>query len=165
MSKERRRRRVVTVVALAVVVGVLAFLAFGGLGENLVYYWSPSELLDSGDKALGATVRLGGLVAPGSVVRSEDGLTLRFAVTDGKAQVPISTKSVPPAMFREGIGVVVEGSLLENGEFETQRLLVKHDNEYRAPDDGEEFDIEKLMTSMQFELSQKQQDEAEESAQ
>ena len=155
MSKERRRRRVVTVVALAVVVGVLAFLAFGGLGENLVYYWSPSELLDSGDKALGATVRLGGLVAPGSVVRSEDGLTLRFAVTDGKNQVPISTKSVPPAMFREGIGVVVEGSLLENGEFETQRLLVKHDNQYQAPGEGENLDMAEMMKSMQFEMDKK----------
>ena len=165
MSKDRRRRRVVTVVAIALVLGVLAFLSFGGLGENLVYYWSPTELVESGDKALGATVRLGGLVAPGTVERSEDGLTLRFAVTDGKALVPITTKSVPPAMFREGIGVVVEGSLRENGEFETQRLLVKHDNEYRAPGDEEELDIEKLMASMQFELSKKEQDEAEEETQ
>lgn len=165
MSRDRRRRRVVTVVAIAVVLGVLAFLAFGGLGENLVYYWSPSELVASGDQALGATVRLGGLVAPGSVERSADGLTLKFAVTDGKAEVPISTKSVPPAMFREGIGVVVEGSLRENGEFETQRLLVKHDNEYRAPGDDEELDVEKLMESMQFELSQKKLDEAEEATQ
>ena len=165
MSKERRRRRVVTVVAIAVVLGVLAFLAFGGLGENLVYYWSPSELVASGDDAMGATVRLGGLVAPGSVDRSDDGLTLRFAVTDGKAQVPITTKSVPPAMFREGIGVVVEGSLAKNGEFQTQRLLVKHDNEYRAPEDGEELDVEKMMESMQFELTQKKKAEAEEATQ
>lgn len=165
MSKERVRRRVVTVVAIAIVLGVLAFLSFGGLGENLVYYWSPSELVASGDQAIGATVRLGGLVAPGSVDRSDDGLTLRFAVTDGKAEVPISTKSVPPAMFREGIGVVVEGSLGKNGDFETQRLLVKHDNEYRAPGDGEELDVQKLMESMQFELSQKPQAEEEEEIQ
>ena len=159
MSRERNRRRAVTVVAITVVLGVLAFLAFGGLGESLVYYWSPTELLSSGDQALGATVRLGGLVAPGSIERSADGLTLKFAVTDGTNQVPISTRSVPPAMFREGIGVVVEGTMRDSGEFETQRLLVKHDNEYKAPGDDEELDIEKLMASMQFELNQKKAEE------
>ncbi len=150
MSQERNRRRVVAVVAIAIAVGVLTYLAFGGIGENLVYYWSPTELLDSGDRAVGASIRLGGLVAPGSIVRSGDGLTLDFAVTDGRNSIPVSAKAVPPAMFREGIGVVVEGTLGTDGRFETHRLMVKHDNEYRAPGEGEEFDVEKLMKSMQF---------------
>jgi cytochrome c-type biogenesis protein CcmE len=137
--------------------GVLAFLAFGGIGENLVYYWSPTELRAAGKEAVGATIRLGGLVEPGTVDRSEDGLTLRFAVTDGDASVPIVTSSVPPAMFREGVGVVVEGTVRKDGTFETNRLLVKHDNQYRAPGEGEEPEMEALMKSMQFDRARQPQ--------
>lgn len=149
--RERRNRRLLIVAALLVAGGVLAFLAFGGIGENLVYYWSPSELIAAGAKAQGASIRLGGLVAPGSIEREPDGLTLRFAVTDGKATIPIEARAVPPAMFREGIGVVVEGTLDDAGTFETERLMVKHDNQYRAPAEGEEPDMDELMSSMQFE--------------
>ena len=157
MSRERTRRRVLAVVAILISAGVLAFLAFGGIGENLVYYWSPTELEAAGNKAIGATIRLGGVVEPGTVVRSDDGLTMRFAVTDGSSSVPINTTSVPPAMFREGVGVVVEGSVDKSGQFETQRLLVKHDNQYRAPGEGEDVDMQELMESMQFELTKQQQ--------
>lgn len=154
MSRERTRRLVLAVAAVAISAAVLAFLAFGGIGENLVYYWSPSELEDAGNEAVGATIRLGGLVEPGTVERSPDGLTLKFAVTDGGSSVPIVTSSVPPAMFREGVGVVVEGTVRKDGSFETNRLLVKHDNQYRAPGEGEEMEVEALMESMQFERSQ-----------
>lgn len=155
MSKERMRRRVLALSALIISGGVLAFLAFGGIGDNLVYYWSPSELKASGAEAQGASIRLGGVVEPGSVVRSPDGLKLEFAVTDGESSVPISTTSVPPAMFREGIGVVVEGTVDKNGVFETRRLLVKHDNQYQAPEEGEELDMQEMMKSMQFAESRK----------
>jgi len=155
MSSERNRRRILAVVAIMVAVGVLAFLALGGIGENLVYYWSPTELEASGDKALGATIRLGGLVEPGSIQHSEDGLSLKFSVTDGEASIPISTTSVPPAMFREGVGVVVEGSVNRAGQFETHRLLVKHDNQYQAPGEGENLDMAEMMESMQFEMDEK----------
>ena len=153
MSRERTRRLVLAVAAVTISAAVLAFLAFGGIGENLVYYWSPTELEGAGNEAVGATIRLGGLVEPGTVERSPDGLTLKFAVTDGGSSVPIVTKSVPPAMFREGVGVVVEGTVRKDGSFETNRLLVKHDNQYRAPGEGEEMEIEALMESMQFEQS------------
>ena len=151
MSRERKRRRLLAVVTLLIAAGVMAYLAFGGIGENLVYYWSPTELREAGQRAYGASVRLGGLVEPGSIVRQEDGLTMRFAVTDGTSSVPVVAKTVPPAMFRENIGVVVEGTLERDGHFETQRLMVKHDNEYRAPEDFEAEDMKDLMKSLQFE--------------
>ena len=153
MSKERTRRRFIALTAILISGGVLAFLAFGGIGENLVYYWSPTELQMAGPEAVGATIRLGGLVEPGSIDRSADGLTLRFAVTDGDNVVPIVTTSVPPAMFREGVGVVVEGVVHRDGTFETNRLLVKHDNQYQAPGEDEELQMDELMKSMQFEKS------------
>ena len=162
MSKERNRRLILAAIAIAVSLGVLGFLAFGGIGENLVYYWSPSELEEAGDEAIGATIRLGGLVEPGTIERSPDGLTLKFLVTDGGSSVPIVTQSVPPAMFREGVGVVVEGTIRKDGSFETNRLLVKHDNQYRAPGEGEELEIEELMKSMQFEKGRRAEADTEE---
>jgi cytochrome c-type biogenesis protein CcmE len=150
MSGEVRQRRLWTVAGIALVTVVLSILAFSSIGQSLVYYWSPTELLAAGDKAVGASIRLGGLVAPGSVVRGADGLTLDFAVTDGQNTVPVRAQAVPPAMFREGIGVVVEGTLDADGQFETQRLMVKHDNEYQAPAEGEPVDMQDLMETMQF---------------
>ena len=132
--------------ALAVAGVAFALLAVGGIGENLVYYWGPSELVGAGKKAYGATVRLGGQVVAGSIERGQ-GSELRFAVSDGKASVNVQTKTVPPQMFREGIGVVVEGTLRPDGRFESQRLMVSHGNEYRAPGDGEKPDMRQLMKS------------------
>lgn len=152
MSIERRRRLLVTVVALAVAAGVLAFLAFGGIGENLVYYWSPTELNAAGDQAVGASIRLGGLVQEGSIKYGE-GSHLEFAVTDGEESVLVTATSVPPAMFREGIGVVVEGTLDAQGTFVTQRLMVKHDNQYQAPGTDDERNMKELMETMQFEAT------------
>jgi cytochrome c-type biogenesis protein CcmE len=148
MDRDLKRRRLMIVAALAVIAGVIGFVAYGNIGGNLVYYWSPKEVHAAGPKAVGATIRLGGLVAPGSVVRASTGLDLRFAVTDGEATLPVHASAVPPAMFREGIGVVVEGTLRKDGVFESRRLMVKHDNEYRAPGAEDNRDIRELMKSL-----------------
>jgi cytochrome c-type biogenesis protein CcmE len=148
MDRDLKRRRVMIVAALAVIAGVIAFVAYGNIGGNLVYYWSPKEVHAAGPKAIGATIRLGGLVAPGSIERAPTGLDLRFAVTDGDATLPVHASAVPPAMFREGIGVVVEGTMGKDGVFESRRLMVKHDNEYRAPGTDDDRDIRELMRSL-----------------
>ena len=150
MTSVHKGRRLLLVVALVLAAGAFAFLAFGNIGDNLVYYWSPTELLEAGDKARGASIRLGGMVAHGSIERP-DGSELAFLVTDGTNTVPVRSNAVPPAMFREGIGVVVEGTIGATGEFETQRLMVKHDNEYRPPGEDDERDMEDLVRTMQFE--------------
>lgn len=150
MSNEQNRRRLLAVTAVLIAGGALTFLAFSGIGENLVYYWSPSELHDAGPKAIGASIRLGGLVVPGSIEYGE-GLTLKFRVSDGTSEVPVFAEATPPAMFRENIGVVLEGTMGTDGLFKTNRLMVKHDNEYRPPDEGDGRDMKKLMESLQFE--------------
>jgi cytochrome c-type biogenesis protein CcmE len=121
--------------AVLVAGSALAYIAVGDLGENLVYYWSPTEMVAAKEKAVGATIRLGGLVEPGSLI--PDGQVLNFRVTDGTTTIPVSTREVPPQMFREGIGVVVEGTVDKAGQFQSTRMMVKHDNEYRAPAEGE----------------------------
>jgi cytochrome c-type biogenesis protein CcmE len=140
------RTRWLALVALLVAGAGFALITAGGIGENLVYYWGPSELHAAGAKAYGATIRLGGQVAAGSVKHGQGSL-LEFDVVDGKQRVRVRTTSVPPQLFREGIGVVVEGTMTRAGHFESQRLLVSHGNEYRAPGDGEAVDIETAIRS------------------
>jgi cytochrome c-type biogenesis protein CcmE len=123
----------------ALAVATLAFLviATGGVGRNLVYYWGPTELHEAGATAYGATIRLGGLVAPGSLRDANDSSLLEFDVSDLTHAVHVRSKGVPPQMFREGIGVVVEGTMTREGFFESSRLMVKHGNDYQAPNEGE----------------------------
>jgi cytochrome c-type biogenesis protein CcmE len=125
--------------ALVLIGGSLWFLStgMGGLSEDLVYYWSPKQLTENAAANPDATVRLGGQVEPGTVHFDIDTNVLTFSVTDGVATVPVRCTGAPPQMFREGIGVVVEGSLDGHGVFETDRVMVKHNNEYRAPEPGE----------------------------
>jgi cytochrome c-type biogenesis protein CcmE len=135
------RNRLVAVVALVLAGGALAFIAYGNLGENLVYYWSPSQLLAQGEKAYGPTIRLGGMVKAGSIQWTPDKTHLDFEVADGKEAdskfVKVSSDEIPPQMFREGIGVVVEGTYDKSNVFRTTRLMVNHSNEYRPPKAGE----------------------------
>lgn len=112
--------------------------------ESLVYYWSPTELRDAGDMAQNATVRLGGLVKPGDDPTWDKKLPLEFYLVDEGNKVKVRSTGAPPQMFRPGIGAVVEGRL--NGDiFETDRVMVKHSNEYREATDG---DVEAAMKSM-----------------
>ena len=127
-------KKLPAILVVLAVVGVLGWLAMGSVGDNLVYYWTPTELHAAGAKAGEATVRLGGLVKPGSV--STEGNATLFLVTDGKEDVKVRTQEIPPQMFRECIGVVVEGTMTRAGVFEADRLMVKHSNEYRAPEAG-----------------------------
>lgn len=141
-------RRWLAVLAVVVAAAGFGLLTAGGIGENLVYYWGPSDVKKAGDQAIGATIRLGGQVAKGSIRQSGgEGSLLEFSVTDGKAVVPVRSTGVPPQMFREDIGVVVEGTMTKEGVFECRRLMVSHGNEYRAPVDAEAPDMEKLIKS------------------
>lgn len=134
------KKRVVALVAVLVAGGALAFISMGGIEKNLVYYWNAQELLERGDKAHGATVRLGGVVKNGSVHWDASTLKLDFDVgiapEAGGATVAVHAIGAPPQMFREGMGVVVEGRY-DGKVFTADRVLVKHSNEYRPPAPGE----------------------------
>ena len=137
MSDDDARKRLWYLAgAITVATCGLAFIAFGNIGENLVYYWDPAQLVAAGDKSIGATIRLGGVVQEGTVEWNPDDSELEFTVTDGKETVAVHCTGAPPQMFREGIGVVVEGTMTRGGVFESDRLMVKHSNEYKAPSEG-----------------------------
>lgn len=131
----RRRARWGILVAVAIVLAVIGYLAFAGIGDALVYYLTPTELIARGDDAQGQAVRLGGLVEAGSIEGEPTDLT--FVVTDGQARVTVHGTDVPTALFREETGVVVEGVLDANGIFQATQVLVKHDENYVAPASGD----------------------------
>lgn len=141
------RTRWIALGALAVAALAFGVIAVSGIGENLVYYWGPTDIQQHGDKAIGATIRMGGLVSEGSIQRGEGVSGVSFDVTDGKHTVHVVSKGVPPQMFREGIGVVVEGTMTRAGHFECHRLMVSHDNQYRSPEDFDKIDLKELMKS------------------
>jgi cytochrome c-type biogenesis protein CcmE len=122
----------------AVIVAVFAWLLFGGLEKNVVFFLTPQELLAKGPDGIGVPVRLGGQVKPGSVKWDATSVDLRFTVTDGKREIEVHSTGAPPQMFRDGMGVVVEGRVGAGGVFEASSLMVKHSNEYRAPKPGED---------------------------
>jgi cytochrome c-type biogenesis protein CcmE len=130
-------RRPGLIVGSGVILLVFGYLLYGGIGENLVYFLTPSELLARDAPVYGAPVRLGGEVKPGSVVWDADALDLRFELTDGDRTIEVHSRGAPPQMFRDGMGVVVEGRYTRAGVFESTNLMVKHSNEYRAPEHGE----------------------------
>lgn len=125
------------IVGAIVVVAAFAYLLSGGISENLVYFLTPAELEARGTSVVDQPIRLGGQVAPGTVRWDADALDLRFMLQDPEGgEVEVHAQKAPPQMFREGMGVVVEGRLTRAGIFESTNLMVKHSNEYRAPDEG-----------------------------
>ena len=137
------QRRLFGVAAVVVAMGALAWISVADLGENLVYYWSPSELM-AAQNAQDATVRLGGIVVPGTMKHDTENARLEFDVTDGDQTVHVRSEGNPPQMFREGIGVVVEGKLSSAGVFQSDKVMVKHSNEYEAPEEGSNVDMTKM---------------------
>lgn len=139
--KPQVRNQLAALGALAVAGSFVAYMAFGDIGENLVYFWDVGELLEKGDNARGATIRLGGVVQPGTMQWDAKAIDLQFnisATPDAKdlTHVAVRAKDAPPQMFREGIGVVVEGTY-DGTRFNADRVIVKHSNEYRPPAEGE----------------------------
>ncbi len=130
-----RRRPWGIVVLVAVVLVVIGYLAFSSVGNALVYYLTPTELVARGEAAVGETIRLGGLVEAGSI--SGPATDLTFVVTDGDTAIEVHSTVAPTRSFREGTGAVVEGTLGADGVFEATQVIVKHDENYEVPASGE----------------------------
>lgn len=127
-------RRWGVLLGVAIVVGVIGYLAFSSVGSALVYYLTPTELLARGSAEVGRTERLGGLVKAGSIAGEAPDLT--FVLTDGTTEITVHSATAPTRSFREGIGAVVEGELGSDGVFEASQVIVKHDENYVAPTEG-----------------------------
>ena len=124
MSPKAKRLSVIAVIAA--LLGIAMMLVLGALRSNIVFFYTPTEITTSGTKP-GEALRLGGLVKEGRV--AIDGLQSVFTVTDGTADVTVHYDNALPSLFREGQGVVAEGSM-KNGKFIATNVLAKHDENY-----------------------------------
>lgn len=129
-------RKIIVLCGAVLVLGGFGILVWGGLGNSLVYFLTPSELMARGDAAYETPVRLGGKVVSGSIDWNPDALDLRFRVTDGSDTLIVHSSGAPPAMFKDTMGVVIEGSYARDGVFRSTNLMVQHSNEYKAPPEG-----------------------------
>ena len=128
----RKQRRGVLIGLCLAVLGVAVGLVLYAMRDSIVFFYSPTEVAEI-KIAPGTRFRLGGLVETGSVVRGE-GTTVRFVVTDQAKTLPVTYTGVLPDLFREGQGVVAEGTLEPDGTFHADNVLAKHDENYMPPE-------------------------------
>jgi cytochrome c-type biogenesis protein CcmE len=124
----RKQRRLVLIGGGLSVLAVAAALVLSALRDSIVFFNSPTDVLEKHIQA-GTRIRLGGLVTSGSVVRGAD-LKVRFELSDGNNSIPVSYQGILPDLFREGQGVVAEGTLDGGGVFKADTVLAKHDEKY-----------------------------------
>ena len=129
-----KNQRLVLVSAALVAVLVAVLLAMWGLRSQAFFFYTPADIA-AGKARDGEAMRLGGMVQRGSIKHLPDGVTIRFLVTDGKAQTPVVYRGIVPDLFREGSGAVAEGRM-ENGTFIADTILAKHDERYMPPQLG-----------------------------
>ena len=129
--RPKHQRLILIVLAVAALAGAV-LLAMWGLKDRAAYFATPSDIA-AGKAAPDKAMRLGGMVVKGSLKRESDGLTIRFDVSDMKAQTPVVFRGIAPALFKEGSGVVAEGRLQPDGLFVADNILAKHDERYMPP--------------------------------
>lgn len=129
----KRSRRKVLIIAIVFGVAVAAVLGLTAFEENLLYFYSPTQVKD-GEAPQTHSFRVGGLVVDGSVKRAPDSLMVQFDVTDNTEVMTIEYTGILPDLFREGQGIVAMGNLQANGRFVAQEVLAKHDENYMPPE-------------------------------
>ncbi len=130
--KPRQKRLAMVAIGL-VGLGIAATLVLRAFNSNLVFFFSPTQVVAKEAPTEG-DFRLGGLVETGSLQREDDGLTVHFTVTDTAVTIPVTYTGILPDLFREGEGVVAQGRLGPDGIFRAEEVLAKHDEKYMPPE-------------------------------
>lgn len=131
-----RQKRLLAVVMVLVGMGIAALLILTAFEKNLMYFYTPSEVAN-GEVPTNRKFRIGGMVVDGSVRRNEDNLAVRFDLTDTAHVVTVEYEGILPDLFREGQGIVANGTVAENGHFVAAEVLAKHDENYMPPEVAE----------------------------
>ena len=129
-----RHKRIAAIAVGIVALGVATALVLSAFKENLVFFFTPSQIA-AHEAPQGRTFRIGGMVEKGSVKR--EGVEVRFLVTDTAKSIPVSYRGSLPDLFREGKGVVAQGQLGADGVFRANEVLAKHDENYMPPEAAE----------------------------
>ena len=126
-----KQKRLALVLGGLSIIAVAVALVLTAFNQNLVFFFTPSQIT-SKEAPVGRTFRLGGMVEAGSVKR--DGVNVSFRVTDTAQIVPVTYAGILPDLFKEGKGVVAQGTLGEDGVFRAKEVLAKHDENYMPPE-------------------------------
>ena len=130
----KRRTRLIVVLFLLAGVGISGSLVLVALNENINMFYPP-EAVASGEAPTGAQIRAGGMVLDGSVVRDGESLDVSFVLTDYVgSEFPVVYSGILPDLFREGQGIIVQGRIREDGFFQADQVLAKHDENYMPPE-------------------------------
>jgi cytochrome c-type biogenesis protein CcmE len=124
----RKQRRLALIGGGLSVLAVAVALMLNAFRDSIVFFNSPTDVVEKHVEP-GTRIRLGGLVKTGSLVRSDD-MRVRFEITDGSRELPVAYQGVLPDLFREGQGVIAEGTLNGTGVFKADTILAKHDETY-----------------------------------
>lgn len=136
---KRRHKRIAFILVALGSLSVAAFLVTTAFRNNLVFFFSPTQVAAK-EAPVDRAFRIGGLVEEGTLRRESDGLTVRFTVTDTAASIPVVYKGILPDLFKEGRGCVAQGRLGSDGVFQAEQVLAKHDENYMPPEAGEALD-------------------------
>ena len=129
--KAKHQRLVLALLALGGIAGA-GVLGASALRDEAAYFRTPQEI-KAGKAEVGEPMRLGGMVAAGSIKRQGDGLTIDFVATDGKASIPVQFTGIVPDLFAENAGMVADGRMRADGVFIADKILAKHDEKYMPP--------------------------------
>lgn len=134
---KKKSNRFKWTVGILIIAAAIGLIATTQLSSNVVYFYTPDEAYAKASEISGSTMKVGGMVVPGSVVWKPESLDLGFLISDLKGhEINVSHKGTPPDMFKEGQGVVVEVLLSADGKnMSSRRLMVKHSEEYKKPGD------------------------------
>ena len=132
-TRRRKRQRLYAVLAGLILLGTAATLVLNALEDSVVFFHSPSEIKKKSIPE-GQRIRIGGLVEKGSIKKQEGGVVTAFIVSDGGGSLTVTYRGILPDLFREGQGVVAQGTLQSNGTFLASEVLAKHDENYMPPE-------------------------------
>jgi cytochrome c-type biogenesis protein CcmE len=134
-----RHKRIAFILAGLAGLGVAAALVLNAFNDNLVFFFSPTQVAAK-EAPIDRAFRIGGLVQEGTLKRDSDGLTVRFTVTDTAQSLPVVYKGILPDLFKEGRGCVAQGRIGSDGVFYADTVLAKHDENYMPPEAGQAID-------------------------
>tara|TARA_Y100000741_G_C18162915_1_gene521949 strand:+ start:224 stop:649 length:426 start_codon:yes stop_codon:yes gene_type:complete len=138
MLGKKTKSRIYILILSFISIAIIIFLILKSLEENVVYFFSPTEIYNKSDISFGKKIRLGGLVKEGSTSKKET--TMNFIITDLKNEIFVSYSGLVPNLFSEGKGVVAEGKLRDKKYFIADKIMAKHDENYMPPEVKEALD-------------------------
>ncbi len=134
MKLKLKSKKAKFVIGGVLILGIVAYMAYAGIRDTRMYYMTPSEVIEMQEEAYTEQIRLGGIVADGSIQWDAKKLLLTFQVVDDKSAIPVFYQGVVPDTFENGVEIVVEGTYSPEGRFEATTLLPKCPSKYEPAD-------------------------------